>query len=288
MNKLIHKLMIAALLLSSSIYMASCDYIDEPFIDKSGNIDTLVKVRKVLLEDFTGHCCVNCPQAHEIVKQLESLYGEKLITIGVHAGVFAFPLAAPWDYDFRTTVGNTLETSFGISSYPSGLVNRKKVSGSIIQDKDNWGTVLAGIINEPADAFITLTNTYNSASRTLEVKVETEILTTLSGVYRLCVFLTEDNIVKPQKNNDASLGSVPDIMNYNHTHVLRGAINSTWGDTLAVDPATGQQITRTFTGFTLDAGWKESDCKVIAFIYRDDDADGTRYEVVQAEKKKVQ
>jgi hypothetical protein len=274
-------------LIAAIMLLSSCDKISEPFIETPSNIDTVSKVRKVLLEDFTGHRCVNCPQAHEIIKALEQTYGDRLVSIGIHAGVFSFPVSPTYSYNFRTPEGNSLETGFGISTYPSGMVNRKKVSGTMILDKDGWGAAVAGIINEPAEAFITLSNTYNPSTRSLDVTVNTEILSNLDGIYRLCVYLTEDNIIKPQMNNDPTIGTIPDILNYVHSHVLRKAINSTWGDTLSTDPVAGQTISLSYTNFILDSEWKEDDCKVIAFIYRDDDADGNRYEVVQAEKKKV-
>ena len=62
--------------------VASCDYIDEPFRNPGGggtataNGDTVLQTeRAVLVEDFTGHQCKNCPKASKVLKQLDSLYG---------------------------------------------------------------------------------------------------------------------------------------------------------------------------------------------------------------------
>jgi thiol-disulfide isomerase/thioredoxin len=42
--------------------------------------------RRVLLEDFTGHTCNNCPAAAVIAEGLQTFYGEdQLILVGVHA-----------------------------------------------------------------------------------------------------------------------------------------------------------------------------------------------------------
>jgi hypothetical protein len=287
MERIRKTILLAGLITSLFIIMFSCDKISEPFTENNNsNPDTTIKMRKVLLEEFTGHLCVYCPQGHRIAHEQDSIYVNRLIIVSIHAGFQSIPLGPPWNYDFRTTTGNDLNSTFGITNYPSGLVNRKKFDGSIIRDKDSWGSDISTIINTPAEAFITITNAYNSTTRKLDVTVNTEILSNLDGVYRLCVYLTEDSIIKPQKNNSPSIGPA-EILDYEHTHVLRGAINSTWGDTLAVDAVAGQVITKTFSGYSLNASWKEDDCKVIAFIYRDDDADGTRYEVVQAEKKKL-
>jgi thiol-disulfide isomerase/thioredoxin len=276
---------LVALSMISLMILASCDKISHPFVEgKPNDTTTTLKPRKVLLEDFTGHRCPNCPEGHAVVKDLEQLYGEQLIAISIHAGVFALVVPPVYTYNFSTPTGEALNTAFGVSTYPSGMVNRKKVTGNYVLGKDSWGTEVAGLITQAADAWIVLTPTWNSTSRSLDVKVDSEFLNSLTGTYRLCVYLTEDSIVKPQKDN---LSTPSDVMNYNHMHVLRGAVNSTWGDTLAVDPTAGQIFTKTYTGFNVNAGWDESNCKVVAFIYRDDDADGTRYEVVQAERKKI-
>lgn len=264
---------------------SSCDKISPPYQDVIV-VDTTNK-RTVLLEDFTGHRCVNCPQAHKIVHELDSIYGDRFVAIGVHAGVFAIPIPPVYTYNFGTASGTDLNNTFGISTYPSGMVNRRKVNNSIIIDKGSWATEVANILAIPADADISITNTWNSSNRSLNVKVDAEFFNNLNGAYRLCVYLIEDNIIKPQKNNDASIDSVPDVLAYKHMHVLRDAINSTWGDLLVNDPVQGQTVSKTFTGFSFNADWNENNCKVVAFIYRDDDDDGTRYEVVQAKKAKV-
>ena len=84
-------LFLAALALAA---VASCDYIDEPFRNPNGggsteaNGDTVLQTeRAVLVEDFTGHQCKNCPKASKVLKQLDSLYGSaKVIGLAIHAG----------------------------------------------------------------------------------------------------------------------------------------------------------------------------------------------------------
>ena len=90
-------------LLFGFVWMA-CDKIDEPLSligeeDIPQNIgdtvffidSTIVLHKQVLLEDFTGHKCVNCPEwaifAHELADDLN----HKLVIIGIHAGWYATP-----------------------------------------------------------------------------------------------------------------------------------------------------------------------------------------------------
>ena len=47
---------------------AGCDSVDEN--DRYIEMPPVESNRVVLLEDFTGQYCVNCPDAHEVMEQL--------------------------------------------------------------------------------------------------------------------------------------------------------------------------------------------------------------------------
>src|SRR5512133_2768801 len=73
-------------------WMVSCDKLDEPYAVKKTGSDTITgPVRKVLLEDYTGHKCVNCPKAAMDARVMEEALGGRLILMAVHAGYFAEP-----------------------------------------------------------------------------------------------------------------------------------------------------------------------------------------------------
>ena len=75
------------------IFFGSCDVIDGPVnedfvIDTSGGSSF---DKAVLLIDFTGHKCGNCPTAGETAKMIESSFGDKVIVVASHVGTLAFP-----------------------------------------------------------------------------------------------------------------------------------------------------------------------------------------------------
>ena len=73
--------------------MVACDIIEEPYFKENngGGETPEPKVQKyVLLEDYTGVKCVNCPAAGEFALQLQEQYHHKVIVLGVHAGSLAF------------------------------------------------------------------------------------------------------------------------------------------------------------------------------------------------------
>jgi hypothetical protein len=72
-----------------------CDVISPPYTEESP-ADTGTAgafVQKVLLEDYTGFRCGNCPEAHERAQELQARYPGRVILMSVHAGFFARPAA---------------------------------------------------------------------------------------------------------------------------------------------------------------------------------------------------
>lgn len=274
------------LALSGLLFFISCDKIEAPFNENPAGNDTTKKYsRVVLLEDFTGHRCPNCSEAHIIAQDLLNLYKEKLVVVAVHAGFLAQPAGGIYTYNFTTPEGTELNNYFGLSAagLPKGMVNRKKISGQYPLDKDAWGSEISNIINLPPDANIKITNNYNSSNRTVNIEVEAIFLNALNGEYNLVVQIIEDSIIKPQTTKTGG-----DVLNYVHMHTLRTTLNSTWGDSLTSAPITPMQnFIKSYANIPLGTDWKEKDCYVVAFIYRKDNSEGNQYEIIQAAQKKL-
>jgi hypothetical protein len=268
--------------------ITSCDKIEAPFERQSdhGN-DTTSAVRKVLLEDYTGHKCINCPTAAVTAQDLKDDYGDRLVLLSIHAGIWALPDASG-DYttDFRTPAGDEFDTYFGVSDIgnPNGMVNRTVYNQSLILGPGMWGAAIQQIINNPPDATIELALTFDLPSRKLGGDCHVQFLNPLTGRFMLCLYLIENDIVAAQKNNNTTIGPTPDWINYVHEHVLRGAINGTWGEEITTGTAqTTIQYHITFSYFEIKAEWKPENCKVVAFIYNSDSK-----EVIQAEEEDIE
>ena len=66
-------------------------------------------IRKVLLEDYTGFKCVNCPAAAHEAHLLQEFYGDQMVVMGVHAGYYAEPDGSGnYTTDLTTTTGDAL------------------------------------------------------------------------------------------------------------------------------------------------------------------------------------
>lgn len=263
----------------------SCDKISPPYIESrnycSGN-------KKILIEDYTGHGCANCPGAAVLAHDLKEQFCERVVIIGVHAGFFAKPnfegnplFAA----DFRTPAGNTWDTFFGnsIMGNPNGLIDRVKGPTSYVIYPQSWATTADTLLSEPAKALIIISNDFDDGNSTLSTTIKTTFQEDVPGTYKLIVCITQDNIIAPQKNNEPEIGPTPIIIDYVHNNVLRKTINGTWGEDLGNSGAVMMSVIyeKTYSQAFPDE-WLPADCKVVAFVYN---ADTKR--VLQAEELRV-
>ncbi len=281
-----------ALFTTAVLISTSCDKISEPYMDNGGKTVAGDTVRKLLFEDFTGHECVNCPSAHKSIEDLQLIYGDRIIVMAEHVGFFARPKAAPFDYDFRTSEGNDIATVFGAISapLPKGMVNRTKHNGDFLLDRAAFGSAVSLVLDSmpsKPDVYIEIDPSYNSNDSTIKVDVKLSVLANMpSGKYNVVVMATENNIIQAQKNNDAAIGNVPEILDYNHKNVLRGAINTTWGEEFAnASLSNGQTFTKSYSNYKIGSDWDADNIDIVAFVYY---ADGPNQNVViQAEKVKL-
>ena len=278
--------------------MISCDTIEFPYVspkpaetvDTVGGIDSISKIQKIMLEEYTGHTCGNCPIAAATGQGLKQTYGEKLILISIHDGFFALPQAPPYQYDFRTSVGTTYASSsyFDVTTHPMGLINRVGYPDNHKKTPGNWSAVMDSLAADTLGPpiYIGITNIFNSSTRLLNSKIKLEVRTALTGEYKLTLLFIEDSIQKAQVDYNKN---PQDILDYWHRHVVRGAINGAWGDGITVSlPGEKQEKEYSFTvpenyfGYTT----RFEQCYVVAFVY-DNTPPSPNYKIIQVEEKKI-
>lgn len=260
---MIKKITYAVTAIALIIQFGSCDKIEEDnFLQTldttstSGN-DNFIK--KVLIEDFTGHRCIACPEAAEELHSIEELYDGKVIGIGVHAGFFSEPNSS-FTYDFTTTEGDELGAFMGVQEQPIGLVNR--VGGLL--SPANWLESTAELLALEPSVGILLSENNNI------VTVEAKTLQTINDNISLVVCVTENGIISRQ--------TIPEgvIEDYEHNHVLRKHLNNTFGDVVNLNSSELESFT---FDLNLDASWVRENCHVIAYIYNN-----STLEILQAEE----
>lgn len=240
----------------------------EPFVP-SGN-------RVVLLEEFTGKGCTNCPKGSRELENLLTQFPNNLVAISLHAGFFANPQFLPIGiYDLRTEEGEFLiEYLSQPAGYPSGVVNRTPVNGDMQISLNQWASAITSAIQTPPAIDISIVRTYDVQSRQLVVTVSGIGKEELSGEIRLSIMLTESGIIDAQ--DDFEAGGIVD--DYVHKHVLRDMMTPVTGAPILSSITTGQTFSETYTK-TLDAGWDADKMEIIAFVSL---INGSDFPVLQA------
>lgn len=262
-----------------------CDKIEGPYYEVYENEDVTVEFpvlnpkdvyRKVLIEEFTGHRCTNCPAGHQILDQLHQQYGDTLVAMGIHFGTLAKPVGNLYSYDFRTSVGSTIGEDYGIDAIPSAIVNMQYVQGG--WPRDQWATVIRNVDRSKVVAAIQLINEYNAEKQILKANAKVTLLNDYQNPLQLAFYLLEDGIVKPQKDGNQ------DVEDYVHNHVLRAALNGSYGMILndGVPFNVGESVTYASSIDMSGTDWNPQHCYVVAVLFNP-----TAREVVQVEKLDV-
>lgn len=296
-NKNLMPLIFFALLL-----LCACDFVTEVYEPKPPPPPPADSTRRILLEDYTGHYCPNCPFAAITAQKIMKDYPDRVIVMGVHVSKeFAGPHKNDeYKADFRTPAGNVYDERavFGMSGsgLPKGMINRKNFkTGSLdhIIGHDSWDGVVYNEIlsNSNAIVKIDIENKYDASNRKLKCTIKSTFFydTIKSNAYSLVVCIIEDGIIAPQKKGSST------VLDYVHNHVLRHNINDTWGEELVAkgEIEKSKELTNNYSYTFPDAYPEKADvvnqtkcevknCHIVAYIYNNDTK-----EVVQVAEEKV-
>lgn len=291
MNQLNSKLLFgnwSLAVLSITLFISSCTEIG-PAIDLTGETTTdttyiaaqieIPQEKNVLLEEFTGVRCVNCPQGHELLDNLEAQHGERFIAVSNHSEFLADPYAG--DQDLRTDDAQAFEDLLGpISAKPSASVDRKLFSGetSRVYFTQKWANYVNQQISQTTPVNIHIETEFDNNSRNLDVIITLHYTAEELQDNKLTVLLLEDGIITSQIGQ----GSVVDTA-YEQNRVLRKALTSTNGLALNTTKEAGRVIVKSFTVENLPSIWNAGELRIVALVHRS----GSTMDVLQAVQKDV-
>ncbi len=221
--------------------------------------------RRVVIEEFTGVRCVQCPGGSLELQNLIATYGEdKVIPISIHAGFFSPPYSDS-NYDFRTPEGDFLETHIGpLSGFPCAVINRRLFSGQPelpITPASAWNGYLLQELGSEPQCEVELTHTYDSTSRLLNLDVETSFLADVSDAVGITVMLTESGVL------DKQLTPAGFEATYEHKFILRKTLTAFDGDAITSSTNFGDIINTNYS-YTVPSNFNAAKMKVIAFVHR--------------------
>jgi Outer membrane protein Omp28 len=232
--------------------------------------------RKVLVEEFTGVRCVNCPAGASELDNLRGIYGDRLVVVSIHTGDFAPPFSDS-KFDFRTPEGDALEKKLGAPlGYPTAVINRKKFTGQtgLQVGRSLWAGLISAETKEASAVSFSFEKTYNPTTRQFQmtIKAVENVKNALKDVV-LSAIITEDNIIDTQ---ETPTGKRSD---YKHRHVFR----SFAADEIAINPTGIAQVTFPFNG-VLKQNWLAENCSMVLILSQ---KNGTTRDVLQVLETKV-
>lgn len=255
-------------------FLNSCDVVEGDY-EKIVEIDTNAskpRLQNILITEYTGHKCGNCPPAAEEAKRLQKLYAKgRVIFMAIHAGDFAKPDAS-YPNDLRAKEGYPIMNSFGITLQPIGDINRiLNGSGQRTFAYSEWSSVISTNIEKESPCIIKFENAeYNSETRKINAKINIEYFDNVTTSDNIAVYIVEDSIVSPQKLYiDQTEKKLTDYVHYG---VLRGTMNGAWGDLISssadISPKKGDKYDFDFN-FTIPEGktWRPNHIRLIAMVH---------------------
>ncbi len=162
--------------------------------------------KRVVLEEFTGNTCMNCPMGILGIENLEKLFGENFIPISIHAYT---------GDQLGGSISSSYASALGLSAAPSGIVQRDGVISSPMTQGDDglytfsypaeplWEDYVRAELEVPADIDVAVDDfTYNESTNYLSFKVNVKSAINLTNQYlSTLVVILEDSIRSYQYNN---------------------------------------------------------------------------------------
>ena len=217
--------------------------------------------KTVLIKDFTGARCVNCPDAATYAHNLQHQLGEDHIFImSVHAGFLAQPMGSfP---DFLTDEGTEWYNNH--DSNPLFAVDHVALTDGNTLNVNQIDAPVAAALAEEQSFEIQVKPNYNETSRQLNVEVNALALADKEGEFSITVCLVEDHIIGWQ----TTTGGVD--REYDFRNVLRGTLNGAYGDEFATS---GVEANETFCfnySTDLNADYNADECYLMVYIAQGD------------------
>ena len=250
-----------SLLILVLLGFCACDEVDEA--DRFTGPVEFVPKKNVLIEDFTGQRCLNCPLAADAVHAMQATYGaQHVIAVAIHGGSLSLPASS--GVGLALPEGETYQTFWGVSSWPKGLVDRGggwSNPSEALLEYTSWSAAAVKRLQVAPAVDMTLLNTYEAETGQLTMQVDIKANQPIKDGY-LQVWLTESGIKAYQTMPDGSHNR-----EYVHDHVLRAIVNGQWGEPVALN-ATDDTHTISYTYALGDhPTWKADKMAVVAFVY---------------------
>ncbi len=244
------KTMLSIMLLTAGL--AACDNIAEN--ERLRYVQPADVSKNVLVEDFTGQTCRNCPDAAVAIHELQDTYGKtKVIAVGLYSGPFGKKRDGT-PLPLTTETGDYYYNQTGVESQPSLNIDRK----GLTSDNQVLMTRVHEALQGVAKVILKPVCTYDPTQRKGSLTVTAESTEDLSSG-RLQVWLIEDQVVSPQILPTGKTDPA-----YVHDHVFRTSVTNR--DGCPIELLQGQPVSQSFD-FNVSGEWNADHLSVVVFVF---------------------
>jgi hypothetical protein len=203
----------------------------------------------VLVEEYSGNWCGNCPRILHAVNLLKQ-QTPRAIVVSTHL-FGGDPLIS--------SDGNALASQENITSVPSGRINKTTTwNGPHDQNVNQVINTIAASSN------LGLAIKSSVMGSNLNVTINVGYAQALSGSAKLVVYILEDRLFGTQANYSANLfGGLSSIPNFQYNGVLRKAVSSLQGDVI---PNSGADNAKDYTVNLPSNIANIANAKIVAFV----------------------
>lgn len=236
----------------------------------------------VLVEDFTGVRCTNCPSAHDEIAAMIKAHPGKIVALALHPAASPLTVPYPGYADFRLTeVKDLADNLGGYNGLPAGAVDRIFQSGQtylLVSNYTLWSGFLNARLGKTSPYLLDIKNTFDPATSAVTSEFTITLTAAVQDTISLTAVITESKVISPQENPMREVDTF-----YEHNHLVRKFITPATGKSLVLPGKEPGRVYKFTTKRVLDGSWKPENCTVAAYVH----SGGARKEVYQAAEKPV-
>jgi hypothetical protein len=244
--------------------------LSQPFasVDSDYIITTIptAQLKNILIEEFTGVTCSNCPKGAVDLAKIEVANAPRVLVAKIHNNVQAKPIKVT-DPDLRCNDADAIASALGFVAKPSAAIDRLQNVGA---DYTFSISALAGIVSTQLTKTTPVNINISKLVIADTVNLETRLTFTDTTSKKLSynIYLLEDDVEATQDSFDVANLSKIEIEDYLHEKILRKSITPVNIGTALPDVL--QQIGKVYLRsiqFTKPSGViKINNCTILVFV----------------------
>ncbi len=249
----------------------SANYAQNHWPTWSANTNTLTNV---LIEDFTGHRCFNCPNAAVLAHNLMTSNPGRVFVASIHSSNSGMSSFQQEDNEYPDILYNDI--SFAIGSHfgqkpgtsfngnPHGAVSRLLTGTDNTSAPGTWTSKTTTVMSSTLKVNLQAEHNYFASTRGLFLHTEIDVIDAgLTNELGLVVYVIEDSLVGPQLMPDLTKNDT-----YVHRDILRACIDGKeFGRTLkATDLGTNGKYYLNYT-YKLPDVYDVTNMSLLIYVY---------------------